>query len=135
MRQRGRRSATVVAFPGSDEPRPHITPPAGPTKAERVLFIELTTAVGHLSPVDAPLLATYVQGSLLTRQLARQPATAVEWERAARTTAALGRALRLTPQSRIGPRSVGRRLPTDAAPSIYEQGLDDLLVEDDDGAV
>ena len=60
-------------------------------------------------PGDLPLLTSFVQATLISRRAARDPREAVLWERAVRTQAMLATRLRLTPQSRIDPKTLGRQ--------------------------
>jgi hypothetical protein len=118
MRQRGRKSsASLLAFPAIEAPRPGPEPPSSLTKSERTLFIELAASAEHLRPSDGPLLASLVHAITLACRLARDPAKIAEWDKAARTQMALARSLRLTPQSRTDSRAVGRqKLPPGPAP-------------------
>jgi hypothetical protein len=111
MRQRGRKSsAELVAFPVIEH-RPSIDPPSSLTKAERSLFNELAANAEHLRPTDAPLLASYVQATLVSRRSARDPSKVDIWEKATRLQAMLATKLRLTAQARTGTRTVGRQEP------------------------
>jgi hypothetical protein len=110
MRQRGRKSsAELVAFPVIEH-RPQITPPSL-TKAERSLFTELAAGAEHLRPTDAPLLASYVQATIASRQSGRDPSKVDVWEKATRLQMSLATKLRLTAQSRTDTRTVGRQGP------------------------
>jgi hypothetical protein len=60
---------------------------------------------------DAPLLGVYVQALLLSRRLGRDVGRLADWERATRAAAMLARSLRLTPQARTDPKTVGRTRP------------------------
>jgi hypothetical protein len=111
MRQRGRKSAAnLVTFPVIEH-RPRIIPPSSLEKAERSLFIELATSAEHLRPTDAPLLASYVQATLVSRRSARDPSKVDVWEKATRLQMSLATKLRLTAQSRTDTRTVGRQEP------------------------
>jgi hypothetical protein len=111
MRQRGRKSsAELVAFPVIEH-RPQITPPSSLTKAERSLFTELAAGAEHLRPTDAPLLASYVQATIASRQSGRDPSKVDVWEKATRLQMSLVTKLRLTAQSRTDTRTVGRQGP------------------------
>jgi hypothetical protein len=116
MRERGRKSASVLAFPAIEAPRPRLNPPQGLTKAERSLFAEIADSAQHLMPTDAPLLASYVQATIASRRSARDPSKADHWERATRLQATLATKLRLTPQARCDPKKLGRQEPSGPAP-------------------
>jgi hypothetical protein len=81
---------------------------------------------------DTELLITYCQSVLLVRKAAAAAARDAlflqAWERAARTSAALATRLRLSPQSRLDPRTVARRASGHGM-SFYE-----LERENDDDA-
>jgi hypothetical protein len=118
MRTRGRRSAESLAINAVDGTPARLTAPAGLTTKERALFLQLVNACSpnHLRAADTPLLITYVQAALLARELGRDPKKTREWERAARTMAALAVRLRLTPQSRKRPETIARQRQNGIAP-------------------
>jgi hypothetical protein len=72
-------------------------------------------------PGDIPLLASYVQATILARgavkEAAQDPRSLAVWEKATRMQATLATRLRLSPQSRVDPKVVGRNRPT---PSAYD---------------
>ena len=84
MKQRGRKSADLLALPAVEVPRPQLEPPRSLTKAERLLFTELAANAPHLKPSDAPLLVSYVQATIASRRSARDPSKANLWEKATR---------------------------------------------------
>jgi hypothetical protein len=110
MRQRGRKSAELVAI-GIDGRPPKLTPPADLQEAERAMFVELIDACDarHFRPSDLPLLTSYIQATLLARGTVRDPDRVADWERAVRVQAALATRLRLSPQSRTDPKTIGRQ--------------------------
>ena len=95
MRQRGRKTADVLTLP-----------------VERAVFVELA-ATGHFVPTDAALLASLAQGTVMARKAARDPANSAVWERAVRVQGMLSTKLRLTPQARCDPKTIGRKPPRD----------------------
>ena len=112
MRQRGRKSAAELAtLPGVDGKPPRLKPPPHLNDDERSLFDELVGACDprHFVESDLPLLASYVQATLIARDAAHAPSKIVLWEKAVRMQATLATRLRLSPQSRIDPKTVGRR--------------------------
>jgi phage terminase small subunit len=121
MRQRGRKSAALLTFPAVDGSRPRITAPASLTKSERSLFAQLAADAGHLAQSDAPLLASYVQAVLLSRRAGRDPGSIDAWEKVTRVMTSLATKLRLTPQARTDPKTVGRR----QAEASYYDRMDD----------
>jgi hypothetical protein len=102
MRQRGRKSA--------------LDPPQGLTKPERTLFDEIADSAQHLRQSDVPLLASYVQATITSRRSARDPSKADLWEKATRLQAMLATKLRLTAQSRVDPKKLGRQEPRGVKP-------------------
>ena len=121
MKQRGRKSVDQLALRVVDGSQPQqLESPRGLTKAERSLFTEIAVSAPHLKQSDVPLLASFVQATLLARGSAR-PACIDTWERATRTQVALARSLRLTAQSRIDPQTLGRQRPPRAGPAPWER--------------
>ena len=113
MRQRGRKSAAaeLATLPGVDGKPPRLKPPPHLNDDERLLFDELVGACDprHFVESDLPLLASYVQATLIARDAAHAPSKIVLWEKAVRMQATLATRLRLSPQGRIDPKTVGRR--------------------------
>ena len=95
---------------------------------ERQRFIELVdaTETKHFRPTDLPLLARYCEADVLAERAARElrdggpvisgkpsPWLIVQ-EKAVRAIVALSMRLRLSPQSRTDPKTVGRQSPASA---------------------
>ena len=129
-----RKSAAAIAMPVIDVTRTRIEPPPSLSAPVREIFREVVGSVDaqHLRPCDVPTVETYCEAVHLARTAAAQIALegavidgrASAWvgiqERAHRSVASLGRALRLTPHSRADRRTAG----TSTRPmrrSIYEQ--------------
>jgi hypothetical protein len=76
------------------------------------------------------LLAAYCQATLLAqgaiKKVARDPRAVATWEKAVRCQTSLARALRLSPQARTDPRTLGRKPRQSSV-------LDLLKVEDESG--
>jgi hypothetical protein len=95
------------------------------TAAERDLFNEIveSSAANHFIQSDIALLASYVQSILLARgaikKAATDPAALATWEKATRMQATLATRLRLAPQARCDPKTVGRHRP-DTYPRPWE---------------
>jgi hypothetical protein len=72
-------------------------------------------AADHFVKSDMPLLISYVQSTLLSRSAIKKAATdkaaLAVWDRATKMQATLATRLRLAPQSRIDPKTVGRNAP------------------------
>jgi hypothetical protein len=114
MRQRGRKSlaANLVDFNQSGQ-RPRLIPPETLTNPERELFLATVNACSpeHFRGSDMPLLVAYVQATVLAQSAAGDPDKFAMWERAVKTLAMLASRLRLSPQSRVDPKSIGRMVP------------------------
>jgi hypothetical protein len=110
MRQRGRKSSAQLVAIGIDGKPPKLTPPADLKEDERAMFVALIDACDarHFRPSDLPLLTSYIQATLLARGTARDPDKVATWEKAVRVQAALATRLRLSPQSRTDPKTIGR---------------------------
>jgi len=138
MIQRGRKSSNVVAL-GVTASSPRLTPPPTLTKAEKALFDELigSSDPQHFVPSDMPLLVSFVQATLLARSLAStaakpskpDPTVIGSWEKVTRVMAMLATRLRMTPQARNDPKTVGVR-QRNAAMLIKPPWADE---DDDDG--
>jgi hypothetical protein len=120
MRQRGRKSpATLVALNVNSE-QPKLTAPSSKLTAppslnadERALFGELVDAcdASHFRESDLPLLISYIQATLISRGAAHDPDRIALWKKATRMQATLATRLRLSPQSRVDPKTLGRQQP------------------------
>jgi hypothetical protein len=126
MRKRGRKSGDeLVAINVNGDP-PRLDPPSSLTDPERALFAEIVEACSpkHFVPSDLPLLVSYVQATLLSRQAATNAATGAAmlalWEKATRMQATLATRLRLSPQARTDPKTIGRHMPQGTGPPPWE---------------
>jgi len=113
--QRGRKSQYANVVPLNAAGKPRVQPPSWLSVAEKALFLEIVGASDprHFVKTDLPLLITYIQAVLLVKKLApktKSPdaAAVASWERAVRTMAMLSTRLRLAPQARLDPKTVGR---------------------------
>jgi hypothetical protein len=111
MLQRGRKSAANLASPSIIAKSPRLTAPSSLTTEERRLFSELIGACdsNHFRRSDLPLLVSYVQATLNAQTTAHDPKMASQWERSVRMQCTLATRLRLSPQSRIDPKTLGRQ--------------------------
>lgn len=115
MRQRGRKSAEQLATLSVNGDPPRLNPPADLADDERSLFVEIVKACGprHFVQSDLPLLVTYVQATLLSRRavanVGKDAAALALWEKTTRMQATLATRLRLSPQSRTDPKTLGRQ--------------------------
>jgi phage terminase small subunit len=121
MRQRGRKSAAALSVIPVDGKPNRLQPPPSLSEAERKIFIDIVTACEpqHFRPADLPLLVRYVEACVLADQAAEQlrlgpvidgkpsPWVTIQ-EKAVRAIVALSMRLRLSPQSRIDPKTLGR---------------------------
>jgi hypothetical protein len=112
MKQRGRKSAanlaTLIDVTGTPS---RLTTPAGLTKPERSLFDFIVDASPphHFTDSDQPLLVSYVQACLMARSAAKTPTKVAIFERVVRLQAMLATKLRLSPQTRLDPKTLARQ--------------------------
>jgi hypothetical protein len=87
-----------------------LEPPADLSDEEKALFLELVNACSprHFVESDKPLLVSFVQSTLLARSSAGKAMLIGTWEKAVRVQATLATRLRLAPQARMDPKTVGR---------------------------
>jgi hypothetical protein len=111
MRQRGRKSAMNLAQIDITGTPTRLTTPAGLTKDEQSLFDFIVDASPshHFTDSDVPLLVSFVEASLLARTFARIPTKVSIWERAVPVQAMLATKLRLSPQTRLDPKTLARQ--------------------------
>ena len=112
-----RRSAADLATIRVQAERPRLNPPEFLDDREQALFRETvqSCSADHFAASDTPLLVSYVQATLMARGAIKDaPADKAAlgvWERATKMQAVLATKLRLTVQSRIDPKVVGRNTP------------------------
>jgi hypothetical protein len=115
MKQRGRKSAAGLAALSIDAQPLRLDPPDNLSDTERSLFVKVLDACspGHFVTSDVPLLVSFVQTTLIARSAATSAANDLQalavWEKAVRLQAMLATRLRLSPQSRLDPKTVARR--------------------------
>jgi hypothetical protein len=80
------------------------------SKAEQELFTTLVNACDprHFIEGDLPILVSFVQATLMVRQLAYNANKISEWDKVVRAQMALARSLRLTVHTRLDPETVAR---------------------------
>jgi len=124
MKQRGRISAAALsAIAVNDQPtRP--SPPATLSESERELFLAIVSGcdTGHFREADLPLLSRYCEAAILAEQAALElrngavvggkpsPWIIVQ-EKSVRAMVSLSMRLRLSPQSRLDPKTLSRQQP------------------------
>jgi phage terminase small subunit len=122
MRQRERKSAAALSAIAVDSKPDRLRPPASLSDAERTVFVDLVTACDpkHFRPSDLPLLCRYCEATVLAEQAALElrrgavvdgkpsPWITVQ-EKAVRAMVSLSMRLHLSPQSRIDPKTLGRK--------------------------
>jgi hypothetical protein len=120
MPRRSPASFEVVAVDGKPD---RLSPPSHLNKAERTLFSEIVGAVDprHFIEGDLPLQCSYVNATLIARKASRDESKINVWEKATRMQAMLATRLRLSPQSRLDPKTVARRLPERSGPAPWER--------------
>ena len=108
MRQRGRKSEASSLVVVSGAP-PRLAPPADLSDEEKALFLDLVNACSprHFVESDKPLLISFVQATLMAREAHRQ-CKLETWQKAIKLQALLATRLRLAPQARLDPKTVGQ---------------------------
>jgi hypothetical protein len=111
MRQRGRKSAEILSVPNAAGRPSRLDPPDYLSKPAKTVFNDIVMSVDaeHFRECDVPLIASLAHATLMARTMAKNPTKIDQWEKAVRTQAMLSTRLRLTPQSRIDPKTVGRK--------------------------
>jgi phage terminase small subunit len=136
MRQRGRKSGASLGVLQVDGKPNRLNPPTSLSGAERAIFFDVVAACDrdHFRPSDLPLLVRYVEAAALGDQAAEQlrlgavingktsPWIIVQ-EKAVRAMVALSMRLRLSPQSRIDAKTLGRQ-EVRQGPAPWEYGDD-----------
>jgi hypothetical protein len=122
MRQRGKKSRAGLAIVNVNGKPPRLEPPSSLPEAERAVFVDLVAASDpeHFRSSDVPLLVRYVESIVLADRAAVElrkgavvkgktsPWLAIQRE-AIKAMVALSIRLRLSPQSRIDPKTLGRQ--------------------------
>jgi hypothetical protein len=87
-----------------------LEPPADLSEEEKALFLQLVNACSpkHFVESDKPLLISFVQATVLARASAGKAMLIGTWEKAVKMQAMLATRLRLAPQARLDPKTVGR---------------------------
>ena len=124
MRQRGRKSAASFDVINVDGSPDRLQPPDHLSADERRRFVDIVASCDarHFRSSDAPLLCRYIEADALAERAAKElrenpvidgrpsPWLAVQ-EKSVRALTALSIRLRLSPQSRIDARALGRQEP------------------------
>jgi phage terminase small subunit len=125
-----RKSSAALLVPPLDGSPPQLEPPPSLSPPERQLFIDLVAAVDrrHFRPSDLPLLCRYVEAAVLAEQAAKElrehgavidgrpsPWIVIQ-EKSVRALTSLSMRLKLSPQSRLSNRALGRQKPIGPRP-------------------
>ena len=124
MKQRGRISAAELSVIGVDVQPVRPSPPAYLSEPERELFFSIVCGCDaeHFRQTDLPLLSRYCEAAILAERAALElrngavvdgkpsPWIVVQ-EKCVRAMVSLSMRLRLSPQSRIDPKTLGRQQP------------------------
>jgi hypothetical protein len=111
-----RKSRASLEIVPIEQHLPRIETPPGLSQEERELFERIVKQCGptHFTNSDSPLLVAYVQNIILVdmcyQAALASPDRLPAWERAIKTLAMLARSLRLTPRSRVDPKTLTRSL-------------------------
>jgi hypothetical protein len=122
MRQRGKKSRAGLAIVKVNGKPARLEPPSSLPEAERAVFVDLVAASDpeHFRSSDLPLLVRYVESIVLADRASSElrkgavvkgktsPWLAIQRE-AIKAMVALSIRLRLSPQSRIDPKTLGRQ--------------------------
>jgi phage terminase small subunit len=125
-----RKSAAALSVIAVDGKPPRLLPPSSLSEAERKVFNQLVAACepAHFRKSDLPLLCRYCESIVTADQAALElrqgavidgkpsPWLAVQRE-AIKAMVALSMRLRLSPQSRLDPKTVGRKQPYTGRPT------------------
>ena len=122
--KRGRTSAAELSVIGVDGQSARPSPPATLSVQERELFSSIVGGcdVEHFRQTDLPLLSRYCEAAVLAEQAAlelrngavvngKSSPWIVIQEKCVRAMVSLSMRLRLSPQSRIDPKTLARQLP------------------------
>jgi hypothetical protein len=125
MNQRGRKSSASLVVVATGAP-PRLAPPADLSDDEKALFLELVNACSpkHFVESDKPLLISFIQATILARASAGKAMLIGTWEKAVKVQALLATRLRLAPQARLDPQTVGRFKLSSGLPKPWELGKD-----------
>jgi|SRR5215510_7663939 len=105
--QRGRKSAASVVSLAATTSRPPLIPIGSRlTEDEQLIFDHTAKTNPHLKPSDSPMLALYAASIVRAMKARRRDDETFEKE--SRCALAIGRSLRVTPQSTVEPRSAAR---------------------------
>jgi hypothetical protein len=129
MKQRGRKSAAALSVIALDGQSARPSPPATLSEPERELFVAIVAGcdAGHFRQPDLPLLSRYCEAAVLAEQAALElrngavvngkpsPWIVVQ-EKCVRSMVSLSMRLRLSPQSRLDPKTLGRQQPYPGRP-------------------
>jgi phage terminase small subunit len=124
MKQRGRISAAELSVIGVDGQLARPLPPAALSEPERELFSSIVGGCDaeHFRQTDLPLLSRYCEAAVLAEQAALElrngavvngkpsPWIVIQ-EKCVRAMVSLSMRLRLSPQSRLDPKTLGRQQP------------------------
>jgi hypothetical protein len=128
--RRGRQSAvdaSVIRLAATDD-RPTLTPLRPLKSDEKRIFDLVALEHVHLKSIDVPLLMGFARASaaMFTAN------TAEEFEKVSRVALSFATKLRITPQSRVHPTSLGRRHAEQySGPRPWDRDRDDDDEEDE----
>jgi len=124
MKQRGRISAAALSVIDVDDQSTRPAPPASLSEPEREMFVTIIAGcdAGHFRQTDLPLLSRYCEAAVLAEHAALElrngavmdgkpsPWIVIQ-EKCVRAMVSLSMRLRLSPQSRLDPKTLGRQQP------------------------
>jgi phage terminase small subunit len=124
MKQRGRKSVGALSVVAGDDQSTRPSPPPSLSEPERELFAAILAGCDaeHFRQTDLPLLSRYCEAAILAERAALElrngavldgkpsPWIVVQ-EKCVRALVSLSMRLRLSPQSRIDAKTLGRQQP------------------------
>jgi hypothetical protein len=113
----GRKSAAADSIVSLASARKPIEPPKGLKPQEEAIFIEVVASCSpdHFRKSDIPMLTAFATATHLSRSYAgrigESDGALKAWESATRLQISLSTKLRLTPSTRLDPKTVHRHVP------------------------
>jgi hypothetical protein len=117
MEKPGRRSVEDLSVVSLASVRKPIEPPKGLKPQEEAIFVEVVAACSpdHFRKSDIPMLTAFATATHLSRfyatRIGESDGALKAWEAATRVQISLSTKLRLTPSTRLDPKTVHRHVP------------------------
>jgi len=117
MEKRGRQSTADMSVVSVASARKPIEPPKGLKPQEEAIFTEVVASCSpdHFRKSDIPMLTAFATATHLARffagKIGESPDALKAWSEATRLQISLSTKLRLTPSTRLDPKTVHRHVP------------------------